>query len=254
MTVTLRIEDTHTAWVTIDRPDALNAVSFEVMEALEAALDAIESDDDLRVVVLHGANGAFISGGDLKQFASLDTDADIRAMSLRMKAVLSRFEALDCWTIACIEGDAYGGGCETLLAMDIRVAHTSSRFGFTQAKFSVTPGWGGLTRLVEAVGAGTAKYWLATAAIVDAEDALRRGLCHRVVDNPVSEVGQLTARLGKQDKTLIRAMKSGVRRACAGREASMDAELEGFVETWLSSAHAESIERFLKRDRLSPSS
>lgn len=247
MTVTLRTEEPHIAWVTIDRPEALNAISFEVMEGLERALDSIEGNENLRVVVLHGANGAFISGGDLKQFASLADDESIRAMSLRMKAILSRFEALDCWTIACIEGDAYGGGCETLLAMDIRIAHTSSRFGFTQAKFSVTPGWGGLTRLVEAVGPGTARFWLATAAIVGAEEALRHGLCHQVTVDPVAAVRSLSERLGKQDRTLIGALKTGVRRASAGRQASMDAELDGFVESWLSPAHVRGIEDFLNR-------
>ncbi|MGK7370801.1 MAG: enoyl-CoA hydratase/isomerase family protein, partial [Candidatus Halalkalibacterium sp. M3_1C_030] len=149
----LKIEEKkHTYWAAINRPDSRNALNFAVMDALEETLDRIESDNSVRAFVLSGTRDHFISGGDLKEFHTIKTAEEAKPMAKRMLSLFKRIEKLPCWTIACINGAAYGGGWETMLAFDFRIASNKATFGFTQGKFYLPPGWGGLTRLVEKVG------------------------------------------------------------------------------------------------------
>lgn len=250
MSLELREED-HVLWATIERPDALNAIDYETMEALEGVIDRLEDERQWRAFVLGGGGEkCFVSGGDLEKFAELTTYGEAEEMATRMKAILDRLERLDCWTVAHINGDAYGGGCETLLAFDFRMAAEGVRFGFTQAKFHVTPGWGGLTRLVEAVGRRRALRWLGEAAIVNVEEALAAGLIDRVIPRLGLEeaVRSLVGRLVEQDRQLIAALKRG---ALAARELprseAIAAELDAFCELWASEEHQERVEAFLNR-------
>lgn len=250
MSVTIEERD-EALWATINRPEALNAIDYEVMDGLERVVDKLERERQWRVFVLTGAGEkCFVSGGDLKKFADLTTCDDAAEMATRMKAILARLEALDCWTIAAINGDAYGGGCETLLAFDFRIAAEAAQFGLTQAKFHVTPGWGGLTRLVEAVGRRQALRWLGEGTVVDAERAVEVGLIDRVVPRMAlhQSVVSLAERLGEQDRELIGALKAGALRAREiGRKEAIEAELEPFCELWAGDEHQRRVEAFLER-------
>lgn len=239
-------------WVTIDRPDALNAINLEVMAALEALLTQLEADASLshvRVLVIQGAGTrAFVSGGDLREFAPLTTKAQAEQMAQRMRAILDRLERLPCWSVACVNGDAYGGGCEFLAAFDHRVASSSARFGWTQARFHLTPGWGGLTRLVELVGRPVATRWLSLAQPVSAQEALRAGFVDEVVepDDLIATARALAERLAIQDRELIGALKLGLLAALElPRSASIEAELEPFAHLWAGQAHHDRVARFL---------
>lgn len=238
-------------WATIDRAEALNAVDFEVMDELEAIVSRIEAEPRWRVFVLTGAGEkCFISGGDLQKFAALTTEEQAAGMARRMKAILGRLETMDCWTVAAINGDAYGGGCETLLAFDFRYAAEGVRFGLTQARFHVPPGWGGLTRLVEAVGRTQALRWLGEAAVVSDEEALEAGMIDRIVPRPGLEqaIGALSARLARQDRELIGALKRGAMNARElGWSDSIAAELEPFARLWAGEEHQRRVDEFLNR-------
>lgn len=225
-------------WVSIDRPEALNAIDFDTMDALELALDDAETTSP-RVFVLSGhGERAFISGGDLKRFSTLISDDDAKLMAERMVAILARIEALECWTIACINGDAYGGGTETLLAFDLRIAAPHVRLGFTQARFHVPPGWGGLTRLVEAVGPSRARQWLATGSVITAHEAHIAGLIHEVHDHVADAVERRCEQLAAMEPALTMALKNGVRRAMElPRSAAIAAELEPFASLWAGEEH-----------------
>lgn len=243
-------EDGPLLWFAIDRPDRRNAIDYAVMAGLEATLDIIESEPSYRALVLTGTgDDAFASGGDLRDFAALDTRAAVEEMALRMKAILARLEALDAWTIAALNGSAYGGGTETALACDFRVMADHAVLGFTQANFAVPPGWGGLTRLVEAVGKPLALRWLAEAGQVDAAVAERAGAVHELV--PAGElerrVREVAAPLIGHDRALIGALKSGARNALSlPRHEAIEAELGPFVDCWMSPTHAERIAIFLR--------
>ena len=251
--MSLRVElDGPLCWVTLDRPEALNAISWDVMAQLEALLTQLHQGfEPVRVVIVRGSGQrAFASGGDLREFAALKSAAQAEQMARRMRAILEGFEALDRWTIACINGDAYGGGCELLCAMDLRVASTHARLGFTQARFDLTPGWGGLTRLVELVGRPRALRWLGTCAVISATQAHEAGLVDELCSPSALLEGtrELALRLAKQDRALIGALKGGALRACGPqRAASIEAELEPFARQWAGQEHHDRVARFLAR-------
>nr|NIR88008.1 enoyl-CoA hydratase/isomerase family protein [Candidatus Bathyarchaeota archaeon]NIT60327.1 enoyl-CoA hydratase/isomerase family protein [Fodinibius sp.]NIV15058.1 enoyl-CoA hydratase/isomerase family protein [Fodinibius sp.]NIY28909.1 enoyl-CoA hydratase/isomerase family protein [Fodinibius sp.] len=167
----------HVCRAIINRPKSHNAINFGVMDELEDLLDELEQDSTIRCFILSGSGKeTFVSGGDLREFHTIKTAEDAKPMARRMLAILKRIEKLPCWTIAAINGAAYGGGCEMMLAFDFRMATPHATFGFTQGKFYLPPGWGGLTRLVEKVGRSTALLWLAEAKVIDAQTAQRHNL------------------------------------------------------------------------------
>ncbi|RDV36621.1 enoyl-CoA hydratase/isomerase family protein [Bradymonadaceae bacterium TMQ3] len=237
-------------WVEVAREARLNAINEEVMVGLEEVLTRAERTPELRVLVLGGAGRAFVSGGDLREFAGLRTREEAEAMSRRMRRILSRIEALRCWTVARVNGDAYGGGVELMLAFDMCVVAEGARLGLTQGKFGLTPGWGGLTRLVEKVGRSKALKWLGCAEVLEAEEALAAGLVEEVMEpeDLDARVMTLAGRLAGCEPGVADALKSGARRAVEDhRDVAMGGELEAFCDLWVGAAHWERVERFLNR-------
>lgn len=237
-------------WARINRPKAHNAINFAVMDELEQLLSDIEADENIRALILSGSGDkAFISGGDIREFHTLKTAEEAKPMARRMLDILDSIERLPCWTIACINAPAYGGGCETMLAFDFRIASSKASFGFTQSKFYLPPGWGGLTRLVECVGRSTALKWLAEAATVDAETALE----HRLIDelHPseklIPATQEFAERITQNDRAFINNLKRGAQRPSKARRKSIEAELEPFVEFWETKLHEQRVEKFLRR-------
>lgn len=237
-------------WATVNRPDAMNSVNFDLMESLEEVLATLENDKKIRSFVLTGSGKEiFISGGDLKEFHGIKSAEEATQMARRMLTILERFERLPCWTVACINGSAYGGGCEITLAFDFRIASSEAKFGFTQGKFCLPPGWGGLTRLVERVGRSTALRWLAEASVIDTETALRYNLVDRTV--PPDMLRQKTMEwaetLCENDRDYIQALKLGALNWAQARWEAIEAELEPFSRFWEDQRHHERVERFLNR-------
>lgn len=248
----LKVEQKNSAlWATVNRPEAHNAVNFEVMDALEQTLDRLEQDDSILTFVLSGTGSSFISGGDLKEFHTIETAEEAKPMAKRMLHIYRRLETLPCWTIACINGPAYGGGCETMLAFDFRIAAHSATFGFTQGKFYLPPGWGGLTRLVERVGRSTALKWLAEAAVVDTEEALNHKLIDRVVPDSrlMEETWSWARELSHNDRRFIDNLKQGALRLAHARWKAIEAELEPFAEFWESKKHQQRVQKFIDRKK-----
>lgn len=241
----------HTIWITVNRPNVKNPVNFEVMEGLEMTLDRIERDKTVRAVVLSGAGETFISGGDLQEFHGIKTADEARSMARRMLTILARIEKLPCWTIACINGPAYGGGCEIMLAFDFRIAAESATFGFTQGRFYLPPGWGGLTRLVERVGRSTALRWLAETAIIGGATALEHRLIDRIVldEELVNETWSWAEEMTKNDRTYIRTLKEGALRLAKTRWKNMEEELEPFSHFWEHEKHHQRVQSFLDRKK-----
>lgn len=241
----------HILWVRIDRPDTLNAIDFDVMEEFENILDLVEPDENIRVFILSGnGNEHFTSGGDLYKFAKLTNENDGRLMARRVSQILERIEALECWTIACINGSAYGGGCEFSLAFDLRIASKKAQLGFTQGRFYLPPGWGGMTRLVELVGRSTALEWLGKQEIIDAETAKQQGLINHVVssDDLESFTMEWAQKLSSNDRKFITALKLLARHAHIDeREISFSHELEVFGQFWETDEHFKRLQQFLDR-------
>lgn len=236
---------------TIDRPGVKNAIDFATMDDLEGLVDRVEADDQARLLALTGAGDTFVSGGDLNIFANLEDDEEVASMSRRMKRLLVRLEQLNCWTVACINGPAFGGGCEMALAFDFRIGAADCRFGFVQARLAIPPGWGGLTRLVQLVGRSQALLWLGTGAIVDAKEARDAGLVDQLaVPGEFDDlVDGVIGRLADNSPQLIAALKQGARRAVdEPRDEALKAELKPFCQLWGSDAHRRQLEAFFDGD------
>lgn len=236
----------------INRPNTRNAINFELMEELEALLTEIESNETTRCLIVTGSGTeAFVSGGDLREFHAIKRAEEAKPMARRMLSILARIEKLSCWTIASINGPAYGGGCELMLAFDFRIASSEAAFGFTQAKFYLPPGWGGLTRLVERVGRSTALRWLAEAKIVDSQEALQHKLIDRITEpaDLRAETLDWAEQLSKNDRSFIQNLKAGAMRLTRARWKAIEAELDSFAEFWESDLHQKRVKIFLDREK-----
>lgn len=231
----------YTLTARINRPAAMNAVNFGLMEQLESLLSELERDEKLRLFILTGTGKSFIAGGDLREFHSIKDAEGARKMSARMMKILQRIEELPCWTLAAINGHAYGGGWETMLSFDFRIARESAKFGFTQGKFYLPPGWGGLTRLSNAVGKPLADYWLASQKVIDAKTACQHGLIQDIFpdDEYENKLEKLTQDLTLNDRTYIGYMKRN-------DHGDITKELEPFSRFWESDEHINRVTEFLE--------
>jgi enoyl-CoA hydratase/carnithine racemase len=228
----------------INRPEVMNAINFDVMDQLESLLDELENDEKLRLFVLTGTNNSFISGGDLREFHQIKDAEGAKEMTRRMISILERIENLPCWTLAAINGPAYGGGWETILSFDFRIARATATIGFTQGKFYLPPGWGGITKLTEIVGRNRALYWLASQKVIDARTALQSGLVQDVFEKNEydNKLARLEASLIKNDRKFIEYVKRKDLRN------SQD-EIEPFSTFWESEEHLRRVEEFLTRKK-----
>jgi enoyl-CoA hydratase len=168
------------ALVTVNRPDAMNAVDVEHAEKLRGVLDDLAHDADVRVVVLTGAGDrAFIAGADIKYMQGLTVHEGLRWAELG-QACAGLLETMPKPTIAAINGYALGGGCELALACDLRIAAATAKIGQPEINLGILPGWGGSQRLARTTTIGFAKALIFTGRQVDASEALDVGLVNAV--------------------------------------------------------------------------
>src|SRR5574341_2681437 len=169
------------AFVTINRPDKLNALNDQVMMELGSAADRIATEDEIKGAILTGAGPkAFVAGADIGDLAR-QGPFDGKARAQRGQGVLRRLETCGKPEIAAVNGFALGGGCELAMACHIRIASENAKFGQPEVKLGIAPGYGGTQRLPRIVGKGNALYMLLTGEHVGAQDALRMGLVSKVV-------------------------------------------------------------------------
>jgi len=178
--VLLEKED-RVAILTINRPKALNALNNDTLLDIKSAITEIKEDSSIDVLIITGADKAFVAGADISFMQPL-TAIEGRAFGALGQAVFRAIEAMEKPVIAAVNGFALGGGCELAMCCDFRVASTKAKFGQPEVGLGITPGFGGTQRLPRLVGAGMAKQMLYTADIIDAAEALRIGLVNSVVE------------------------------------------------------------------------
>ena len=166
--------------VTVNRPDVLNALNTALLEELLATLEDLGSDPTCGVIVVTGAGDrAFIAGADIKEMDG-KTPLEARDYSELGQEIAHKLETMRKPTIAAVNGYALGGGCEIALACDVRLASENARFGQPEINLGIIPGWGGTQRLARATNIGYAKELILTGRMVDAAEALERGLVQHV--------------------------------------------------------------------------
>jgi len=169
------------AFITINRPDKLNALNDEVMRELGLAAERVATEAEIRGVILTGAGPkAFVAGADIGDLAK-QGPFDGKARAQRGQAVLRRLETCGKPVIAAVNGFALGGGCELAMACHIRLASENAKFGQPEVKLGIAPGYGGTQRLPRLVGKGVALQLILTGEMIDAPEAYRIGLVNRVV-------------------------------------------------------------------------
>lgn len=173
-------------WLTLNRPEARNALDTKMLQEIDVAFEEVEKNDDVKVVIVRGAgNKSFAAGADIKQ---LNARKPLEALIPGMQGLYNKIENCKKVTIAAVSGYALGGGCELALACDIRMATKSAKFGLPELNLGIIPGAGGTQRLSRIIGKGRALDMILTGKIIDGEEAERIGL----VTYFVSE-GELTS-------------------------------------------------------------
>jgi enoyl-CoA hydratase len=201
---------TGVALVTIDRPDALNALSFDLLDELADALEALDRDPACRAIVITGAGTrAFAAGADIRELAA-QTSATLHAE--RRFEVWDRLAAVGLPTIAAVRGVALGGGCELAMTCDMIVAAEDASFGQPEIRLGVMPGAGGTQRLTRAIGKARAMAMILTGESIGAAEAAAIGLVTRVVppEATVDVALQLAARIAALPPLAVRAAKASV--------------------------------------------
>lgn len=169
------------AIVTLNRPKALNTLSSNLVEELDAVMDEIEKRHDIRAVIITGGQKVFAAGADLTEIVEIKTPVQVRSYITKVQGVFNRVEGLDKPVIAAVAGLAFGGGCELALVCDIRIAAGNARFALPEIKLGLLPGAGGTQRLPRLIGAGLAKQHIFSGDPIDAQEAYRIGLVNKVV-------------------------------------------------------------------------
>ena len=196
-TVKLDIRD-RIAVITINRPEKRNALSLEVREDLYQRLKEVDSREDIRAAIITGAGEAFVAGADIASMKDYTVENALEA-SRNGSRIFSFIENMKIPVIAAINGWALGGGCELALACDIRICSDDARFGQTEVKIGIIPGYGANIRLPRLIGAGKAKELIYTGRIIDAAEAERIGLVNSVVskEDLMDEAIKLAGRISK---------------------------------------------------------
>ena len=199
--------------ITMNRPEALNALNDQVLRDLDAVLDQVENNDEILVAVVTGAGRSFVAGADIGQMSTL-TAAEAKKFGVLGNQVFLKLENLTKPTIAAVNGFALGGGCELSMSCDIRVDSEKAKFGQPEVGLGIIPGFGGTQRMARIIGTGPAMELIYTADTIDAQRALEIGMVNHVVpaDQLMDEAMKLAQKICTNAQKAIRASKLAIRR------------------------------------------
>ncbi len=239
------------ATLTFNRPEARNAMTWGMYDALVDACDRVDDDPAIRVLILKGAGGkAFVAGTDIGQFTSFRGADDGIQYEERIDRVLDRLERVTKATLAQVEGIAAGGGCGIALTCDLRIATPESSFGIPVAR-TLGNCLSGATysRLVDVLGPGLVKDMLLTGRFIQGAEGLTLGLVSRLESaaNIDAAVRECALAIASNAPLTIRATKEMIRRIMAARRLPLDADRDIVAMCYASRDFREGVEAFIAK-------
>lgn len=215
-------------YITINRPDQLNALNKQTIEELNKALALADVNSEIRVIILTGSGAkAFVAGADIKEFSSFGIEEGRMLSRSGHKLLFDYVENMSKPVIAAVNGFALGGGLELAMSCHIRVASNNAKMGLPEVSLGVIPGYGGTQRLTQLVGKGKAMEMIATAGMIGADEALQWGLVNHVVtqEELISKCEEIAKNIVKNSPTAIasayRSILAGFKKGVNGYEAEI---------------------------------
>jgi len=241
------IDDQGIATLTLDRPEARNALNFAAIDEFAQRVREMAAMPDLRALIITGAGKAFCAGGDLKEHQAHGDRAGGTRVSSSMGDALNEMEQLPLITIAAINGPARGGGAELAMACDLRLIAEKASLAFVHASLGLIPGWGGGERLQRIVGTSRALEYISTARVISPQEALADGLVNAVLpgDLLMAEAGKLAAKIAENSWDSIAAIKRLFReyQRLSPLESRIR-ERETFIDLWDRDQRREAFKKF----------
>jgi enoyl-CoA hydratase len=202
------------AVLTLNRPDALNALTFQIIRDIGTAFDEVAGMKGIRALLITGAGEkAFCAGADIRELRNRKLMDQKRGSELG-QATFSKLDTLPIPSIALVNGYAFGGGCEIALACTFRLAAPSAIFGLPEIKLGLTPGYGGIVRLPRLIGEGRALELIMTGRNVDAKEAERIGLVNAVIEGNLIEAGvEFAGKITRYSLPVLELVRGAIKRA-----------------------------------------
>lgn len=212
--------ETNIGILSINRPDALNALNSSVLEELIQAIDMANKDEEVHVLILTGEGRAFVAGADIGEMKDM-SPTDARKFAETGIDLFRKIELMEKPVIAAVNGFALGGGCELAMSCDIRIASEKAKFGQPEVGLGITPGFAGTQRLGRLVGIGRAKELIYTSDIIDADEAYRIGLVNKVVapEELMGKAMEMAEKIASKSQLAVRYAKTAINR---GMETDLD--------------------------------
>lgn len=235
--------------ITVNRPDALNALNPQVLDELYKAFEMFEDDVTADVAILTGEGRAFVAGADIVAMSTMST-IEGRNLGIKGHKLMNYMENIEKPIIAAVNGFALGGGCELSMACDIRIASEKAKFGQPEVGLGIIPGFGGTQRLPRLVGRGMAKYLIYTADTIDAEEALRINLVEKVVphDKLMDTAFETAKKISEKAQLAIGLAKSAINDGFnLDMKIASKIEIESFGQLFSTEDQKEGMSAFLHK-------
>lgn len=239
-----------TLYITINRPDQLNALNKQTIEELNKALALADVNSDVRVIVITGSGEkAFVAGADIKEFAAFSIEEGRMLSRSGHKLLFDFVENMSKPVIAAVNGFALGGGLELAMSCHIRIASDNAKMGLPEVTLGVIPGYGGTQRLTQLVGKGKAMEMIATGEMINAQDAHHWGLVNHVVPQTelIAKCEEIAKKIARNSPTAISAAYRSILAGFKKNNVGFEAEIKEFGQCFGTEDFKEGTSAFMEK-------